>query len=64
MVEQLFGTPGAGQDVSIFSYASDVDADQRMEIDRMGAMLKATRNKLSRSKGVRTGSDESLEVII
>jgi uncharacterized protein (DUF305 family) len=40
MVEQLFGTPGAGQDVSIFSYASDVDADQRMEIDRMGAMLK------------------------
>jgi len=40
MVEQLFATPGAGQDVSIFSYASDVDADQRMEIDRMGAMLK------------------------
>ena len=40
MVEQLFGTPGAGQDVSIFSYASDVDADQRMEIDRMAAMLK------------------------
>jgi uncharacterized protein (DUF305 family) len=41
MVEQLFGTPGAGQDVTIFSYASDVDADQRMEIDRMGAMLNA-----------------------
>jgi uncharacterized protein (DUF305 family) len=40
MVGQLFATPGAGQDVSIFSYASDVDADQRMEIDRMGAMLK------------------------
>jgi uncharacterized protein (DUF305 family) len=40
MVEQLFATPGAGQDVSIFSYASDVDADQRMEIDRMAAMLK------------------------
>ena len=39
MVEQLFGTPGAGQDVTIFSYASDVDADQRMEINRMGAML-------------------------
>ncbi|MBI3403688.1 MAG: DUF305 domain-containing protein [Acidobacteria bacterium] len=40
MVEQLFATPGAGQDVSIFAYASDVDADQRMEINRMGLMLK------------------------
>jgi uncharacterized protein (DUF305 family) len=40
MVEELFATPGAGQDPTIFSYASDVDADQRMEIDRMGAMLK------------------------
>jgi uncharacterized protein (DUF305 family) len=40
MVQDLFATPGAGQDPTIFSYASDVDADQRMEIDRMGAMLK------------------------
>jgi uncharacterized protein (DUF305 family) len=39
MVEELFATPGAGQEVEIFSFASDVDADQRMEIDRMGAML-------------------------
>jgi uncharacterized protein (DUF305 family) len=39
MVKQLFATPGAGQDVSIFSFASDVDADQRMEIERMGALL-------------------------
>ena len=39
MVKELFATPGAGQDVAIFSFASDVDADQRMEIDRMGAML-------------------------
>jgi uncharacterized protein (DUF305 family) len=39
MVKQLFDTPGAGQDVSIFSFASDVDADQRMEIERMGALL-------------------------
>ena len=31
----------AGQDVEIFAFASDVDADQRMEIDRMGAMLNA-----------------------
>jgi uncharacterized protein (DUF305 family) len=39
MVEQLFAMPGAGQEVEIFSFASDVDADQRMEIERMGAML-------------------------
>jgi uncharacterized protein (DUF305 family) len=41
MVQELFGIPGAGQEVEIFSFASDVDADQRMEIDRMGAMLNA-----------------------
>jgi uncharacterized protein (DUF305 family) len=41
MVNELFATPGAGQEVEIFSFASDVDADQRMEIDRMGAMLNA-----------------------
>lgn len=40
MVEALFATPGAGQESEIFAFASDVDADQRMEIDRMGAMLK------------------------
>jgi uncharacterized protein (DUF305 family) len=40
MVEQLFAQPGAGQDSEIFSFASDVDADQRMEIQRMGTMLK------------------------
>jgi uncharacterized protein (DUF305 family) len=39
MVKDLFATPGAGQDVGIFSFASDVDADQRMEIERMGALL-------------------------
>jgi len=39
MVEELFATPGAGQEVEIFSFASDVDADQRMEIERMGGML-------------------------
>ena len=39
MVQYLFKTPGAGQDAEIYAYASDVDADQRMEIDRMGAML-------------------------
>jgi uncharacterized protein (DUF305 family) len=40
MVQELFSTRGAGQESEIFAFASDVDADQRMEIDRMGAMLK------------------------
>jgi uncharacterized protein (DUF305 family) len=39
MVQELFASPGAGQESEIFAFASDVDADQRMEIDRMRAML-------------------------
>jgi len=40
MVEELFKTPAAGQDGDIFAFASDVEADQRMEIERMGLMLR------------------------
>jgi uncharacterized protein (DUF305 family) len=40
MVEELFKTPGAGQEGAIFAFASDVEADQKMEIDRMAMMLK------------------------
>jgi uncharacterized protein (DUF305 family) len=40
MVHDLFSTPGAGQESEIFAFASDVDADQRMEIERMASMLK------------------------
>ncbi|HXW08760.1 MAG TPA: DUF305 domain-containing protein [Vicinamibacterales bacterium] len=39
MVDRLFATDGAGQDAEIHAFASDVDADQRMEINRMQAML-------------------------
>lgn len=39
MVQDLFATSGAGQEPEIFAFASDVDADQRMEIDRMLAVL-------------------------
>jgi len=39
MVNDLFATEGAGQEPEIFAFASDVDADQRAEIDRMSAML-------------------------
>jgi uncharacterized protein (DUF305 family) len=41
MVAELFATPAAGQDAEIFDFASHVDADQRMEIDRMRGMLRA-----------------------
>ncbi|HYR87788.1 MAG TPA: DUF305 domain-containing protein [Terriglobia bacterium] len=40
MVDELFSNAGAGQDSEIFAFASDVDADQRAEIDRMSIMLK------------------------
>ncbi|HEX2208726.1 MAG TPA: DUF305 domain-containing protein [Longimicrobium sp.] len=39
MVAELFNTPGGGQATDVFALASEVDADQRMEIDRMRAML-------------------------
>jgi uncharacterized protein (DUF305 family) len=41
MVRELFALPGAAQESEIFAFVSDVDADQRMEIDRMRAMLVA-----------------------
>ena len=41
MVAELLGSRGAGQDPAIFSFAADVDADQRAEIARMRA-LRAT----------------------
>ena len=41
MVKELFDTPGAGQDSTIYAFASDVVADQQMEIDRMSGMLAA-----------------------
>jgi uncharacterized protein (DUF305 family) len=41
MVEELLAKPGAGQDSDIFAFISDINADQSMEIDRMGAMLAA-----------------------
>jgi uncharacterized protein (DUF305 family) len=40
MVKDLFAMPGAGQEAEMFAFAADVEADQRMEIERMAAMLK------------------------
>jgi uncharacterized protein (DUF305 family) len=39
MVSELFGTWGAGQDETIFKFASDVNVDQTTEIERMQRML-------------------------
>jgi uncharacterized protein (DUF305 family) len=39
MVHQLFSSPGAGQELYVFRFASDVDADQTTEIQRMQLML-------------------------
>ena len=41
MVKELLAQPGAAQEAEIFAFASDVEADQQMEIDRMRAMLAA-----------------------
>lgn len=39
MVEDLFDTPGAGQDAELFNFASDVDSGQRAEINTMENLL-------------------------
>ncbi|HEY0025489.1 MAG TPA: DUF305 domain-containing protein [Longimicrobium sp.] len=39
MVQRLFGTQGAGQDETVFKFASDVGVDQTTEIARMQRML-------------------------
>ena len=41
MVKDLFGTYGAGQDETVFKFASDVNVDQTTEIARMEKMLAA-----------------------
>ena len=39
MVDALFASPGAGQDETVFKFASDVHTDQSTEIARMERML-------------------------
>jgi uncharacterized protein (DUF305 family) len=43
MVDVLFKSYGAAQDETVFRFASDVYADQSIEIDRMNKMLEETR---------------------
>jgi len=40
MVQDLFETPGAGQDNLLFDFATDVDNTQRAEMGIMRGMLK------------------------
>lgn len=39
MVGELLSTPGAGQEVDAYRIASEIDSDQRIEIQRMERML-------------------------
>lgn len=39
MVQELFASPGAGQESQISLFAAHVDADQQIEIERMSRML-------------------------
>jgi uncharacterized protein (DUF305 family) len=39
MVQQLFDTPGAARDETVFKFANDVNADQSTEIARIETML-------------------------
>jgi uncharacterized protein (DUF305 family) len=39
MVRDLFAARGAGQDETVFKFASDVEVDQTTEINRMAEML-------------------------
>ncbi|GAC1659204.1 MAG: hypothetical protein NVS4B3_27180 [Gemmatimonadaceae bacterium] len=41
MVQELFAAYGAGQDETVFKFASDVNVDQSTEIARMETMLAA-----------------------
>lgn len=43
MVDDLFGTPGAGQEPALYDFAADIDNTQRAEIDAMRKMLKETK---------------------
>lgn len=43
MVEDLFHTPGAGQEPALYDFATDIDNTQRAEIEIMRGMLKEKR---------------------
>jgi uncharacterized protein (DUF305 family) len=48
MVRQLFDSPGAGREPEVFIFASDVDADQTAEIQRLRRLLDSLPDTRSR----------------
>jgi uncharacterized protein (DUF305 family) len=50
MVKELYEAPGAGQEPVLFQFASDVDADQRAEIDLMQRLLDTLPSTRSQSR--------------
>ena len=53
MVHQLMTSPGAAQDAGLFAYATDVQAGQAAEIDRMARMLAELPLDASRANAAR-----------
>jgi uncharacterized protein (DUF305 family) len=53
MVDRLFSAPGGGQETEVFRFASDVDADQAIEIRRMQQMLEARGGPVDGDAGAR-----------
>jgi uncharacterized protein (DUF305 family) len=51
MVDALLATPRAGQDVEVFTFATDIIASQSAEIARMRAMLAAMRGTRRSTSG-------------
>ena len=52
MVKDLLAQPGAAQEAEVFAFASDVEADQQMEINRMRGMLRLTMKGMETMKNV------------
>jgi uncharacterized protein (DUF305 family) len=65
MVRELFDTAGAGQDAELFSFATDVDSGQRVEIRIMQNMLGEKPFKIAitaEKSTIVAGADVSLKV--
>ncbi len=64
MVDQLFATPGAGQDEQVFKLANDIQADQTTEINRMLHMLLTTSRGMIDATTGRNGSFSGVVVAV
>jgi uncharacterized protein (DUF305 family) len=60
MVKDLMSQPRAAEDAALFQFASDVEADQTMEIHRMQGMLSKMKSGTSGTSGTRSIPKESI----